>query len=541
MAALAALALALALAAPTRGAEVLDLMPADVQGAVVVSSLERVFAVFEIAAIRAEHPEAFSEFSAELMEQTGYDPADLDAWRRAGFDVARPFAFGVAEGDETYTVLLLPGGREALATLRRIMTAEGEERVSEHRGVEIRTVEDVAALLAHKDYVAVVAAQKGSAVAAAERYLDQIEPRRLTADDRYRRVARGLDGKADVRAYIGPELYRAVFSHGKPDDIAALGLSEEETEALYKEWGLDDASGVFSATFTPTGVSGRGVGWIRPDSPFFEWYRVDADPTAFLRRTPAQPWLVNMGRINLGRAWRVLREAIPEPPADTIPSVEERLAEMSEELGIDVERELIEQIDGNVVLLVSRAAPMGADAALLVQVSDPDRFRQTLSRVIAETTEKSGDENSGVVQDEVAGVSYYRSLLPAVGELCMGVIDDHFVVTLSSERFRAIAQGGEGFAATLGDKRLQSAADDRTANAFYLDFQNLLRDLEMLAPMLGNDDDFLPVLRELSHFVAVSRIGDGKTSSEFELTTTTPGFWRRLLERIAVEEDTESD
>jgi hypothetical protein len=537
--ALGVLALSFALAAPARAAKVLDLMPAEVQGAVVVSSLERLFDVFEIEAIRAENPGAFSEFSADLLEQTGYDPADLDGWRRAGFDVGRPFAFGMAgEEDVTYTVLLLPGGREALDTLRRIMTAEGEDaRVSEHRKVEIWTVEDVAAVLAHKDYVALIAAQEGSAVGAAERYLDQLDRRRLTKDDRYRRVARGLDRKADVRAYVGPELYRAVFSHGEPDKLAAFGMSVEETEALYKEWGLDDASGVFSATFTPTGVSGRGVGWIRPDSPLFEWYRVDTDPTAFLRRTPAEPWLANLGRINLGRAWRVLREAIPEPPADSLPSLDERLAQMSETLHIDVERELIEQINGNVLVLVSRAAPMEADAALIVQVADPERFRRTLAHIVAESSDGEEDDASSVVEDEVAGVSYYRSLLPVVGELCLGVIDDHFVLTLSRERFRAIAEGGEGFAATLGTKSLQSAADDPTGTAFYLDFQAMLRDLEALAPMLGGDDETLALVRELSHLVVVSRIGDGKTSSEFELVATHAGFWRRLLERFAVEEE----
>ncbi|MDH3196749.1 MAG: DUF3352 domain-containing protein [Candidatus Krumholzibacteria bacterium] len=538
---LGALALALVLSAPARAAEVFDLMPAEVQGAVVVTSLERLFDVFDIAAIRAENPGAFSEFSADLLEQTGYDPADLDGWRRAGFDVGRPFAFGMAgKEDLTYTVLLLPGGREALDTLRRIMVAEGEERVTEHRGVEIRTVEDVAAVLAHKDYVAVVAADEGSAVSAAEHYLDQLDRRRLTADDRYRRVAGGLDRKADVGAYVGPELYRAVFSHGEPDELAAFGMSVEETEALYKEWGLDDASGVFSATFTATGVSGRGAGWIRPDSPLFEWYRLDADPTAFLRRTPADPWLANLGRINLGRAWRVLREAIPEPPADSLPSLDERLEQMSETLKIDVERELIEQIDGNVLVLINRAAPMEADAALLVQVSDPARFRQTLAHIVAESSDGEEGEPSSIVEDQVAGVSYYRSLLPVVGELCMGVIDDHFVLTLSRERFRAIAEGERGFAATLGNKSLQSAADDPTGTAFYLDFQGMLRDLEALAPMLGGDDEMLALARELSHLVVVSRIGDGKTSSEFELVATNAGFWRRLLERFAVEEEPES-
>jgi len=533
-----ALLIAMATAAPAGAADVLDLLPAEVQGAVVVKSLDRLFAVFEIEAVRADNPSAFSQFSADLLAETGYDPATLDGWRDAGFDVARPFAIGVAEGEATYTVLLLPGGDAALQTVRRIMAGEGEKvHATKHGGVEIWTVEDVAAVLAHKEYVAIVATEENGAVAAAAHYLDQLGKRRLTADDRFKRVAKGLDADADLRGYLGPDLYRAIFGHGETERVAALGLTEEETEALYRKWGVDDASGVMSANFAPDGIRGQGTGWIRPGSPVFEWYKLDNDPVAFLRRTPADPWLISLSRINFARAWRALRDAIPEPPADSL-SLDERLAKASETLHIDVERELIEQIDGNFLVLVNRAAPMDADAALVVQVNDPQRFRETLARVIAESGSGGEEDVSSVVEDDVDGIPYYRSLVPAVGELCMGVIDDHFVMTLSRERFISIAQGGDGFATTLPVKSIQSAAADPTAGAFYVDFKSLFADLQGILPMFGHgDDEALLLLRELSHFAAVSRIGNGKTSSEFELVATRAGFWRRLLERVAVKEE----
>jgi hypothetical protein len=122
-----------------------------------------------------------------------------------------------------------------------------------------------------------------------------------------------------------------------------------------------------------------------------------------------------------------------------------------------------------------------------------------------------------------------------VGEVCFGMVNDHFVAAVSRERFESIVQGGGGFIESIANADVRAAAREKRSSIFYINVARFREDLSALAPMLGPDAaGATDVLSEFTEVSAVMRPGDDGAWQEFRIQGTSPGVWKRLA-RAALE------
>jgi hypothetical protein len=271
--------------------------------------------------------------------------------------------------------------------------------------------------------------------------------------------------------------------------------------------------------------------------------------------------IVMMSRINSAALYRSIRELMALAKSDTVPSFDEQIDEAGEGMGMDLETDLFDQIDGNLGLMINRVQFMGADAVMLMQLADPDAFYDTVDGIagwieLALNLKQDGGKSGGgppnqkqkaqMTEAEFDGVDYYKVMAPPAFEVCFGIVGDHFVVTVSETRFQAIVGGDGSFVETVGNRRVRETLAEPTGGVFYIDFEGVVRDLKAMAPMLGiKDGEIFEVLGQLSELTSVSTMDEHGMWSNTSLTAASPGVWKRLatwlLEEAAEEKEKDAD
>lgn len=529
---------------PAHADDGLDMVPPDAAGVVTIESLSRLYKTLGLGELRAERPEAFRTLTEQMIEDVGIDLLDPASMHDQGFDVDRPLHVAILT-DPSVVVVLIPGEPRGLSWVRAKIEEQGAHFTQElkHKGTVIEGGEaDELACFARDNYISIVVTDKENsgepATATAKRLIDRSWGKPITQTDTYRKVMDRLPAEADVKVYMGPGLQRRMSNWGKSKkQLAERGVSSEDMDRSYELMGLDKAMEGMSLRLGPDRLSLDSYTWVGKDSPILGWFKVGHDPVPFLRRTPAAPWMILLGRLNAGAVWRTLRPIMQQVQGDSSETVEDALARAKQEIGVDLETEVIDQIDGNVGFIVDRVSVMGQEAMVLAQVKDPDRFRATVATV----TQRARDEMAAnsqanpnrpateIVEDSAGDVSFYRIVAPMT-EVCYGVVGDHFVVTTSSKHFREIVDGATGFVDELKNKDVKSALTSDASGVFYVDFRGFANDARGLLPMFGPaGEEYAQWLDELSELVSISRVDGEGGYQTATLTSTTPGIWKRLI------------
>jgi len=529
---------------PAQAAGGLDMVPPDAAGVVTIESLSRLYKTLGLDELRAERPEAFKSLTEEMIEDVGIDLLDPASMRDQGFDVDRPLHVAILT-DPSVVVVLIPGEPRGLAWVRAKIEEQGVNFTQEvkHKGTVIEGGEaDELACFARDNYISIVVTDKDNsgepATSTAKRLIDRSWGKPITQTDNYRKVMDRLPADADVKVYMGPGLQRRMSGWGKSkEQLAERGMSAEDMDRSYELMGLDKAMEGISLRLAPDRLSLDSYTWVGKDSPILGWFKVGQDPVPFLGRAPATPWMILLGRLNAGAMWRTLRPIMQQVQGDSADTVEEAFARAKQEIGVDIETDVIDQIDGNVGFVVDRVSLMGQEAMVLAQIKDPARFRSTVATV----TQRARDEMAAnsqanpnrpateIVDDTAGDVPFYRIVAPMT-EVCYGVVGDHFVVTTSSQRFREIVDGAKGLVDELKNEDVKSALASDAVGVFYVDFRGLANDARGLLPMFGPaGEEYAQWLDELSELVSISRIDGEGGYQKVTLTSTAPGIWKRLV------------
>lgn len=542
---IAALAVALVATAGVVGAAgaasdpIAKLLPDDTQGMVVVRSLSRLFEAFEVDSLRAQYPDSFAYWSDRARATIGFDPLDLRALREHGVDPDRPLAAALVGESHPSLVVLLPGSEKAAAWIRSSFEAQGAPlaRSEEHGGVTIAADDSNRVALWTKKHTVVLVARRSknetrTPLETAAWLLDRSRHHALADAQRYRDVAGRVARDGDVFVYLGAGVSRqfaGARSHGGADRP-----SPQAVDRWMARWHLDGGASALALRFAPDRLIVDGFNRIDERSPFAKVYAVDADVTSFFRRLASRPEILLLGRLNLSVVWPALREWIAMSRPDSLPPLDEALATAGKELGgVDVERDLIDQVRGNVGVLFNRIALMGGDVVGFVQLADPEAFRSTLKRLVdahnAMSAAPSFVPRPQAVPDTLGGVAAYRLSFPPFGEICAGVVGDHLVVTFSRARFEKIAAGAGGFLAGLDNHDVRDAVAGDARGVFYADFRRVERDLQSFSRMFGGTrSQMMNTFSGLSELWGIARTEHGGTHASVTLTATRPGMWRRL-------------
>jgi hypothetical protein len=524
-----------------------DLLSGDTEGLLTIKNLGQLYRTLGIDELRNERPDDFRFLSEELIEDVGIDLLDPDALEAEGFDLGRPLHVGVMV-EPPAVLVLVPGKGQALKWLRAKMEEQGVvfTRQARFGGVEVDGGEaDEVACFQRRDYVGIVITDHdeggGSAVETVGKLIEHNDGPSFIESESYQRTMKRLPAEADVTMYMGPELRRNMSHWGKSDEeLAEYGLTNDDMRSWERDLGLEKSASAMAMTVAPDRVRIDGYSWLGKDSRARDWLVVDNNPVAFLRRTPSQPWLVGMFRLDFGALWDAMQPILERArKGDDDKSVKDTFAEVKEETGIDVEADLIQQLCGNMGILVSRAALMGSDLVLMAQVKDPDRFQKTVATATSlarEDIEKKAAENQNqpqtqIEEETVGGATVYHVSMPPMAELMYGMIDDHFVAATLPLRFRDIAGSSrDSFIDSIGNDDVKAALTDPSGSAFYIDFRALSRDAEGILPMMGPKGAGISrVFAELSELVATSRFDGEGIIQASTLSSTRPGIWKFLI------------
>lgn len=551
--ALVALFIVLA-ALPSVAKDGLDLLPGDAQGVLTIDNMSRLYSTLGILELRNEYPDEFGFLSTEIIEDVGIDLLDPAALDAEGFDLDRPLHIGILT-EPPAVVVLIPGEERALKWVRAKMEEQGLRFTNDtkHKGVSIEADEaDEVACFVRDSYIGVVITNHeeggGPAMGTAKGLIEGAGDGTMDSSERYKSTMGKLPKDADLRVFIGPELQSHLSKWGTSEEqLAEHGMSAEDVESWYEMLGIEDMVTGSAVTLDADRLTINSYVWMGKDAAVRRWVETHADPVPFLRRLPSQPWMIGLGRVNMAAIWQDVRPLLDKMPRkEGEPSVEEELAEAKDELGIDIEADIFNQIDGNLGLLVNSASMMGSDVVLLAQVADPDRFGKVVERLTALAREDAAKKAelhpekppTEIVEEEVNGATVYRIAIPPMAMLCYGVVDDHFILTSTAGRFDEIALGGRGFIDEAESAEVRAGLSDPKSGVFYVDFKALSRDAEGVLPMLGPTGVTISqVLAELSELVAVTHVEKEGMDEVVTLTSTRPGIWKHIVELYISEMD----
>jgi hypothetical protein len=529
-------------APPAGGKGGVDMLPPDAAGVITIHSLARLYTTFEVEALRSEYPEQFALLADEMIEDVGVDLLNPRALAAEGFDLERSLHVGFLT-DPSAVVVLIPGEPRALSWVRAKLEDQGVQfaHEEEHAGTAVESDDaDEVACFARDGYIAVVVTDRtddgAPALATAGRLIDGYRSSPLTKSQRYRKVMSKLPPGSDVEFYMDGKLQRKMSTWGRSEEqLAERGVTADDMNRSMEVLGLEKSAGGMALRLESDRVTANSYNWVGKGAPILAWFRIDRDPVPFLRRAPASPWLIALGRVNGAALWKAAHElfAIGRGSNDS----GEIFAEVNRNLGIDIERDVVNQINGNLGMLIERVSLMGQEAMVLAQVGDAARFRATVAtmtqhardgmaaRAAADPSRPAND----IVEETAAGVAFYRIVAP-MSEVCYGVVDDHFVVTTTVQRFRDIVNGAPGLSTSMKNPVVASALSAPGAGVFYADFRGLYRDAQGFLPMMGPaGESYARVLEELSELVATSEVDEEGASQSLTLTSTSPGVWKRLL------------
>jgi hypothetical protein len=454
--------------------------------------------------------------------------------------------------------VLIPGDENAMSFIRAALEEEGTEfpRKAETHGIEIfGDGEEELAYYVKGGYLVLVMTDHeeggGPALEAAEQMIASSRKRTMAKSKQYQNAMKKIRKDADFTFYMGPEFYDRLIELSQSEELEEQGLSAEETKELYDEWGLSGATVVAGAKLDSDRLVVESYSWMPEDSDALGWYNVSTDPTSFLQRVPSKPMLASISRVNFAEVWESLKDFDDVVESDSIPDFDDTLDETSEEFGIDIEKDLIEQLNGNCAFLVNGVQMMNTDAVILLQVTRPQEFAETMTELVEAIDEMitvnpskdSGTPNPELLREEFEGVPYYVYMVPPMVEVCFGVVEDHLVVTSSRLRFQSIVKGKRSFIDDINNDAVRSALDNPKGSVFYLDFQKIARELEGWAPMMGEGAlELVAVLQEMDQLVFVNLMEKkGESRQTMTFTGAKPDMWKRLLAACVEEFDEDVD
>jgi len=170
---------------------------------------------------------------------------------------------------------------------------------------------------------------------------------------------------------------------------------------------------------------------------------------------PASPQVLDRdGEINLalrdpGQVLEFAQTTLKAVSPDEFASFQEGKAQIEKELGIDLQTDLIDQLDGDLAVSVKLDGKFGARA----QLKDPAQFKQTLTKlekVLPNIAEGAAGEKVGFAKPK-SGEDFYAVATADGDQVVFGVVKDVFVIsnsaaiagTLATDKTVAV-QGAEG-------------------------------------------------------------------------------------------------
>jgi len=517
-----------------------DLIPADAGVVFSIENPERLY-----TRIHMDRLLAISEGSEGLPAYL-----NLDSLRAMGLDPTSPVFMTLLTKDPATFLIALPGDGAAMSrSLQEVLAREGltVSTVATHAGVELRKAEEAPIVFFDKtSHLVLAASSKPDSVSAqsvAERILDMSPAASLARTSDFREISAKLPADRDIFFYadVNPkeEVDKVKAEMAGQEGVSPAWFQLMDALAGLSE-GVKGVGGGFS--FVPNGIAGESFVLVEANSTAMTFMRPSMTSDPFSNRVPGTPRVIMGGNMDGQAMWSWARSTLIDAIEDASTEYEKAEAGIKEELGIELEREIITQIMGSGMLVINHVGMVGSDVVLYFQIARPADFAETVTKLVDLAKAKAPAEQGQVTfeEDDEAGTAFHRITLMPFAEICAGVVDDHFVLTTTRARFADIVNGQTGLADGVDCPPLAEALSGTPGSLFYFDLHLITDLLQMFAgfmPQGGQGggpqmvDAALDSL-QLSHILGVSNIEKDGYRSTMTIESGRDDFWNELIDLI---------
>ncbi len=520
-----------------------DLIPADVTFALSIERPESLYA-------RLHLEELIPMMKASARGWEGF--FNLDSLRAKGLDTKRPILFAVLDTEPPSFMAALPGDGARLTRMIQDVMKKQSESVSviaTHNEIEILGGDTSPLTFFALEHHAVITTSDNPdslpPVTVAQRILDLTDAQTLSSSEEFRAAAAKLPQERDISFYarLDPktqlENAKAELTRkqdAEPEMLALLDALADLTDSVKGSAG--------AVNILPNGLSAVSVTGVEKGSMVSTFMRPAAKSDAFIRRMPGTPRFILSMNLNAPALWSWTRTNVIDAIEDASAEFTKAEAAVRDELGVELDRDLLKQIKGSGMLVINHVGMVGTDVVFCVQLDRPDAFKETLTRIIDVAKAKPGTIKgpagpAPIEADEEAGVAFHKILMQPFAEVCCGVIDDHLVLTTTRARFAEIVQGKSGLADQVDYPALGEALGKSPASLFYFDLGLISDLLESFGAFIPQQQQGGPQMvvgalesLQLQHLLGVSYSEEDGSQSTFRIESGRNDFWKALMRVI---------
>lgn len=523
-------------AGPGEPAQGTEILPLDAAMVFSIANPESLYHHLHLDRLLPQRGAAGDDWSARLS---------LDSLRAMGLDPVQPVTVAMLDLDPAVFAVVLEGdGPQLGASLSTMLAREGRPTslIDAPGEVEIRGDDEGTLAFFTTDRFLVVGASSDPdsvrAVSVAQTLLGVTPERSLGRSQEYRDTMAKLPAQGDILFY--GRLDPGTQLDAAKSEMEAQGEVDPDFVAL-----LDKLSGIAadvrataaSLRFVPTGLVIDGYSHIQRGSELLTFIAPTTGSGAFHHRVPGQPRFMYGFNFDAQATWAWLRPNVFDEVESAAQWLAGAEASLRQDLGIELEADLIRQFKGDFMLLIDQVAMVGSDVVLYLHIDRPADFQITLETLLAYAGESADPERFQLVADEVAGVPFHKITMMPFAEVCCGLVDDYLVVTSTRARFASIVEGDRSFVDALAYDRLAEAMGQQPASIFYLD-------LELVGQLLGLFGGFIPAQQQggpqmaqfvlqslqLEHCLGTSFVEAEGVRSTFRIESGRADFWNAVAD-----------
>lgn len=520
---------------------VADQMPAAVEMAVTVPGLATLFEHFSVTestvfggsvpAKRWETRIGFNPLVPAAWAERGIDPAGPVALALRGLDTELPAAIaGEPTGDtvlgEDFALLIclpaadLESARSAARTL--VETALPDAVVAEEAGI-LRfssAAENVQGAVADRNGALLVAMGPGGGA------LPLVQDA-LNAEDRLS----GVEGYATAARAMGPRDDLLVFADFVPlhdrlrermaagETLEGKGISADQADRMAR-YAADYRWGAAWLDLDRSDLRVAGMVAVRKDSPLPATLTGKRPGRKPLLDVPSPPLLLSLGSLEPETYLGALREGMTEAEREVFDA---RMVAVGAQLGIDVERDLIENFTGGFGFGVFDGASLNManhNTLFSAGVKDAAKARKTLVAAAERLRQQGGVT---VTETRVGETDAYAINVLGFLQFFVGVREDRLLVSAGRRMFQEAVSAEEPRPGPDPDVAAAWAEDPAV---FYLDVDQLVqagRNFSFLLAQLNRgrpvDDRATEPLKDFRYLMSSARTDGNRMVGEFRVAT----------------------
>ncbi len=523
-------------AGPGEAMKATEIIPADAAMVFTIANPESLYHHLHLGKILPQTGAADEDWGTLL---------DLDSLRTMGLDPLKPITVAVLELDPVRLAVVLEGDGPKLGnSLSTMLAREGRplSLLDTRQEVEIRGDDEGAMAFFTSERFLVVGASSEpdsvEAISIAHQLLLVTPDQSLGRSKEYRDTRAKLPAGGDVLFYgrLDP---RSQLAAAKAEMEAEGDIDPEVLALLDKLYVIaEDVGGTAgSLRFAPTGLVMDSYSQLQSGSDLLAFMTPSSGSGAFHQRVPGQPRFMYGFNFGAQATWAWLRPNVfdeVDGAAEWLANAEQSLRQ---DMGIELEADLIRQFSGEMMLLVDQLAMVGSDIVLYLRVDRPGDFQVTLEKLLAYAGEQSDPGRLQFHTDAVGGVPFHKITMVPFAEVCCGLVDDYLVITSTRARFAGIVEGDRSFVDALAYDRLAEAFGQDPSSIFYLD-------LELVGQLLGLFGGFIPAQQQggpqmaqfvlqslqLEHCLGTSYPEKDGMRSTFRIESGRSDFWAAVAD-----------